>query len=73
MNKSYKNKHSNINTNKKVENKDGFSTENGWEWIIGLMLVHGLFSGDTSKKCDTEERLTKLETKMKLFEKILLG
>lgn len=73
MNKSYKNKSFKTNTAKKTEDKELLSTENGWEWIIGLVLVHGLFSGDTFKKCDTEERLTKLETKMKLFEKILLG
>ena len=43
-------------------------------WIIGLALIAGIFSDITiwEKKDDDKTRLTKLETKTEMLEKIIL-
>lgn len=47
---------------------------NGFEGIIGLMLVYGLFAdwGSKSQSQELEKRLSKLETKTEMLEKIIL-
>lgn len=56
---------------------NNFKTENEWngfEGIIGLMLVYCLFGdwGNKSKSEEIEKRLSKLETKTEILEKIIL-
>lgn len=62
------------NKDDEIKNTEGFDTTNDWSWLIGLALVAGIFSDNTiwKKKDDTETRLTKLETKTEMLEKIVL-
>lgn len=66
--------------NKEDKNNQDFFKSNestSWEWLIGLILVSGIFSDKGSgfnsiKEKDTESRISKLEAKIEMLEKIVL-
>lgn len=68
-----KNKYKKNDKEKETEECVVFDSDNNWEWLVGLALVSGIFSGDSFGKKDTNDRLTKLETKVEILEKIILG
>ena len=60
-------------------NQDFFKTNEStsWEWLIGLILVSGIFSDKSGglnsiKEKETESRISKLEAKIEMLEKIVL-
>ena len=66
--------------NKEDKNNQDFFKPNestSWEWLIGLILVSGIFSDKGSgfnsiKEKETESRISKLEAKIEMLEKIVL-
>lgn len=50
------------------------SKDSDFEWLIGLALVAGLFGdwGKDRKYDELDKRISKLETKTEMFEKIIL-
>lgn len=66
--------------NKEDKNNQDFFKSNestSWEWLIGLILVSGIFSDKGSgfnsiKEKETESRISKLEAKIEMLEKIVL-
>ena len=55
--------------------KETLNEENvGFEWLIGLVLVAGIFGdcGKDRKYDELDKRISKLETKTEMFEKIIL-
>ena len=66
--------------NKEDKNNQDFLKSNestSWEWLIGLILVSEIFSDKGSgfnsiKEKETESRISKLEAKIEMLEKIVL-
>ena len=66
--------------NKEDKNNQDFFKPNestSWEWLIGLVLVSGIFSDkgsgfNSTKEKETESRISKLEAKIETLEKIVL-
>ena len=62
--------------NKIIEQVNKPQEEASWEWVIGLILVGGLFSDNgvwgSKKATDTDLRIAKLEAKVDLLEKLTI-